>query len=139
MQMLQQVRNSIVTCWLGLSLFSLLSGCGKPITQSDLIGTYVADYPSAKEKLTLLAGGKFIHQVTLKSNSQVLETNGTWTFNATGRRISFEDGYFGVLDGFGQPRKKIESSNASLPIVDSLGKVQIGDGPPVEYKKQSGP
>ena len=33
----------------GLSLLSMVSGCEKPVAQSDLVGTYVANYAVANE------------------------------------------------------------------------------------------
>lgn len=135
----QQMRNIIVKCWLGLSLLSILSGCGKPVTQSGLVGTYVADYTAAKETLTLLPDGKFTQQVTIKSSSQMLATNGMWTFDAADKRITFHDSFLSVLDGFGQPKKRPEPGTAMLPVVDKFGNVQIGDDPTIEYKKQPNP
>jgi hypothetical protein len=136
MQMQKQVRDIVVKCWLGLSLLSVLSGCGKPVAQSNLVGTYVADYTAAKETLILLPDGKFTQQVTIKSSSQMLATNGTWTFNAADKNITFHDSFFSVLDGFGKPMKHPESGTAVLPVIRLFGKVQIGDDPTIEYKKQ---
>ena len=129
-------RNTIVKCWLGLSLFGILSGCGKPVAQSDLVGTYVADYTAAKEKLTLRSDGEFTQQVTLKSSSKMLEINGTWTFNAADKRITFHDRFFSILDGFGKVRKQPEPGTTMLPVVRPFGTVQIGDDPTIKYKKQ---
>ncbi len=139
MQMPQQVRNSVVKCWLGLSLFGLLPGCGKPVTQPDLVGNYAADYSAANEKLTLLPDGKFTQQVTIKSSSQVLTTNGMWSFDAADKRVTFHDSFFTVLDGFGQPKKQPEPGTAMLPVVRLYEDVQIGDDQPITYKKQANP
>jgi len=128
-----------VKCWIGLSLLSILSGCGKPVTQPDLVGTYVADYTAAKETLTLLPEGKFTQQVMIKASSQVLVTNGTWTFVMADKRITFHDSFYSVLDGFGNPRKQPEPGTAALPVVGLFGDVQIGDDQPITYKKQANP
>jgi len=66
-------------------------------------------------------------------------TNGLWTFYAADKRIAFEKVFLNVLDGFGQPMKTIEPVTTLLPVVRRFGKVQIGDDPSVEYKKQPGP
>src|SRR5208283_6111263 len=124
MQMPQQVRNNVVKCLFGLSLFAVLSGCGKPVIQTDLVGAYVADYSVAKEKLTLLPDGKFAQQVTIKSSSQILATNGTWTFDPADKRVTFHDSFLTVLDGFGQPKKQPEPGTAMLPVVRRFGNVQ---------------
>jgi hypothetical protein len=137
--MQKPVRNIIVKCWFGLSLLSALSGCGKPVAQSDMAGAYVADYTAAKETLTLLPDGKFTQQVTIKSSSQMLTTNGTWTFNAADKNITFHDSFFSVLDGFGKPMKQPEPGTSVLPVVRLFGNVQIGDDPTIEYKKQPNP
>ena len=123
-------------CWFGLSLFGVLSGCGKQMTQSDLVGNYVADYSAAKEQLTLLSDGQFIQQVIIKATSQILATNGTWTFDAADKRVTFRDDLFNILDGFGQPKKQPASGIAMLPVIRRFGHIQIGDAPTVKYKKQ---
>jgi hypothetical protein len=117
----------------------MMSGCGRPVTQSELRGSYEADYPFAKEDVTLVQDGRFIQKVTIKSTSQVLFTNGTWTFDGGGQRITFHDSFFSVLDGFGKPRAQAEAGTASLPVVRWRGRAQIGDDPSIEYKKQDGP
>jgi hypothetical protein len=136
MQMPQQLRNSFVKCLLGLTLFAVLFGCGKPVIQSDLVGAYVADYSVAKEKLALLADGRFTQQVTMRSSSQILAANGTWTFDPADKRVTFHDSFLTVLDGFGQSKKQPERGTAMLPVVRRFGDVQIGDDPTAEYKKQ---
>src|SRR6266446_4300950 len=98
MQMPQQALKDVVKCCLGLGLFAMLSGCGKPVTQTDLVGAYVADYSVAKERLTLLPDGRFTQQVTIKSGSQIFATNGAWTFDAADKRVAFHDSFFTVLD-----------------------------------------
>jgi hypothetical protein len=133
------MRNSFVKCWLGLSLLGVLTGCGKPVSRADLPGVYVADYSAAKEKVTLLADGRFTQQVTIKSTSQILTTNGTWTFHVAEKYIYLRDNFFSVLDGFGQPRKQPEPGTFVLPVVSRLGKIQIGDDPGIQYKKQPNP
>ncbi len=139
MQMPQQVMNSVVRCCLGLSLLGLLPGCGKPVTQPDLVGIYAVDYSAATEKLTLLPDGKFTQQVMIKSSSQVLTANGTWSFDAADKRVTFHDSFFAVLDGFGQPKKQPEPGTAMLPVVRLYGDVRIGDDQPITYKKQANP
>jgi hypothetical protein len=139
MQLPDEVRKRFVFSWVALSLLGVLSGCGKPAAQPDLVGAYVANYPAAKEKLTLLSGGKFTQQVTIKSNSQVLTTSGTWTFDPADKRVTFHESFLSVLDGFGQTKKQPESGTAMLPVVRRFGNVQIGDDPTIEYKKQPKP
>ena len=132
----QKISNRFVKFWLGLGLFSVLSGCGRPLTRADLTGGYVADYPIAKEKLSLLPDGKFTQQVTIKASSQILVTNGAWTFDQTDKRLIFHDTFLTVLDGFGHPNKQAEPGTAMLPVIRRFGTVRIGEGPTVEYKKQ---
>jgi hypothetical protein len=109
------------------------------MTQLELIGNYVADYSAAKEKLTLLPDGKFTQHVKIKSTSQILVTNGAWTFDAADKRVTFHDSFLTVLDGFGHQKKQPEPGTAMLPVVRQFGKVQIGDDPTIEYKKQPNP
>src|SRR2546422_446460 len=123
MQVPEIMRNNMLKACVGLSLLSMVSGCEKPVAQSDLVGTYVANYAVANEKLTLLPDGKFTQQVTFKSNSARLMTNGLWTFYAADKRIAFEKVFLNVLDGFGQPMKTIEPVTTLLPVVRRFGKV----------------
>jgi len=109
------------------------------MAQSDLVGTYVAKYAVANEKLTLLPDGKFTQQVTFKSSFAPLMTNGQWTFDTADKSIAFHEVLLNVLDGLGKPMKKIEPVTTRLPVVRRFGKVQIGDDPSVEYKKPPGP
>ena len=120
---------------LGLCLLTILSGCEKPVVQSELLGSYQADYPFAKETATLSSDGRFTQQVIIKSTSQVLSTNGTWTFDSQDQSITFHDSFFSVLDGFGQPRKQPDATTTRLPVIHNYGEVQIGDYPTTEYKK----
>jgi hypothetical protein len=130
------MRSNVVVCWFRLGLLAVLTGCGKPTTKAELLGVYVADYPAAKEKVTLLAEGKFTQQVTIKSTSKVLVTKGTWTFDSTEKYLYLRDTFLTVLDGFGQPRTQPEPGTSVLPVVSRFGKIQIGDGPGIQYTKQ---
>jgi hypothetical protein len=136
MQVPAEKRSSIVKYWLGLSLLGFLTRCGKPATKPDLTGVYVADYAAAREKITLLQDGTFTQQVTVKSTSQMLTTNGNWTFDPAKQYIYFHDAFLCVLNGFGQPNKQPEPGTSVLPVVRRLGNIQIGDEPSVQYKKE---
>jgi hypothetical protein len=130
-------RKKMSLCfYLVLCFLAIVVGCGRPAAQSELVGSYEADYAFAKEDLTLMADGRFTQKVSIKSTSQVLVTNATWTFDSDGQRIVFHDSFFKVLDGFGNPLTHAEPGTASLPVVRWRGRLQIGDSPTIEYKKQ---
>src|SRR5579871_3242582 len=135
----QQVMNTILKCCIVIMLISLFSGCGKPVTRADLSGTYVADYSVAKETLTLLPEGVFTQQVVIKTSSQILVTNGTWRFDMADQRITLGDGFYSVLDGFHKLKSPPEPTTADLPVVRLFGDVEIGDGQPTTYWKQTNP
>jgi hypothetical protein len=104
-----------------------------------LAGSYAADYSVATEKLTVLPDGKFTQQVMFKSTSQVVATNGTWTYYPESQRVRFIDSFLTVMNGFGQQNKEPVAGTASLPILSVFGKVQIGGDPSITYKKQANP
>jgi len=124
---------------LRFSIVAALLGCSKQVTKTDLVGYYVANYPAAMENLTLLSNGIFTQQVTIRSTSQVLVTNGIWIFDSGDKRITLKDNFINVLDGFGHPKVPAEPGTAMLPVIRRFGKLQIGEDPTVEYKKQPGP
>ena len=137
------MHNGFIKLVLGAICFILISGCGKPVYQSDLIGTYTADYGAAKETLVIYKNGEFSQQVTLKSNSKGYSTRGKWQVNGPVdkgvSRIFFSDGFLSVLDGFSALKPEIVPSNASMPVLRLLGKIQIGGDPAIEYTQQLKP
>ncbi len=79
-----------------------------PPTQSELYGTYIADYGLAEEKLVLYKDGTFYQEVMPKSNSKTDKATGTWLYrprvkgDPSSGYISFRENFMFVLDGFGE-------------------------------------
>jgi hypothetical protein len=111
----------------------------RPKIQSELYGTYVADYNVAKEKLTLNEDGTFIQEVTLKETSQVYRSQGNWTYNPSSSCVEFHTNFMDVLDDFGRIRPNYEylklGSN-SYPASNYFGYMQFGwDEKGIMYKR----
>lgn len=133
------MRNPAVKCALGLSLFSMLAGCGKSLNNSDVPGTYAAQYPFATETVTINDDGTFEQSIKVKVSGKVVTTNGTWRFDVKDADIYFSEEFMVVVDGFGEmvtnfdrPTRKAISI---LPMRRSFGKMQIGVDPGIPYKK----
>jgi hypothetical protein len=126
---------------LGLSLLSVISGCGKSVGHSDVPGTYVAEYPFATETVAVKEGGKFDQTIKVKVNGKVATTNGTWRFDAKDGDIYFSDEFMVVVDGFGEMvtnfDKPTRKAISILPVRCSFGKMQIGVDPRIPYEKMN--
>lgn len=107
--------------------------------QSELFGTYLADYDVAKEELTLNKDGTFVQTVTLIATSKIDQHKGTWTYKAESGYVTFHGGLIDVFDGFrkfnpdyAHPTK---SGLAVQPVLKFLGSVSIGSDEGILYKK----
>lgn len=107
--------------------------------QSELYGTYLADYDVAKEKLTLNKNGTFIQEVTLKANLKIVTTEGTWIYDSKSGYVGFRDNFMSVLNGFQKlnPAYFQKLGSASLPVDKYFGIVMLGSAEGVLYKKAS--
>ncbi len=70
--------------------------------QSQLHGTYVADYDVATEKLALNRDGTFAQSVTLRATSEILLAKGSWKYDAQSGYVTFGEGFLHVVDMFGR-------------------------------------
>ncbi len=126
---------------ISIILFLILSvvAC-KLKDQSELYGTYIADYDVAMEKLTLNKNGTFIQEVTLKETLKVDTTKGTWFYESKFGYVVFRDNFMSVLNGFQElnPDYSQKLGSASLPADKYFGIVMIGGGGGVLYKKDIG-
>lgn len=131
--------NRAVKCALGLSLLSMFTGCGKPASNSDVPGTYVAQYPFATETVTIKGDGKFDQTIKVKASGKIATTNGTWRFDAKDEDIYFSEEFMVVVDGFGEMVTNFDTPTRKaisiLPVRRSFGKMQIGVDPRIPYKK----
>jgi hypothetical protein len=111
-------------------LLGMMSGCGKPLKNSDLLGTYTADFGFATETLTLRADGQFLQHVKLKREGKTVSTNGTWRFDSEDKDIYFSEAFLAVKDGFGNMVTNFNQMNRAsiyiLPVRRSFGTIEIG-------------
>jgi hypothetical protein len=141
------MRNSVVKCWLGVILIGVLSGCGKPITKSDMPGTYIADFGFATDTLMVKPDRHFVQTIKVKADGKVATANGTWWFDQEDGTIHFSE-FMVVIDGFSQMVTNFDASTNRGPSFATVrrrfGKLEIdGDdwlwgrtGADAPYKKQ---
>jgi hypothetical protein len=122
-----------------VSLILCIAACSKVKNESDIFGTYVADYNIAKEKITLNKDGTFTQEVILKATSKADTTKGKWSFDKKTGYVSFSENYMAVLNGFKQlnPDYSQKLTSAYLPADTYLGDVVVGVAEGVLYKKVS--
>ena len=138
---IRQIALSLLRFWAGISVLAMTCGCGKPLTPSDLPGTYVAQYGFATESVTIKGDGHFIQTIQVKTDGKVVVTNGTWHFNQDAQDIVFDENFMTVMNGFGEMVAGFDHSSRKaisiLPVRRSLGRLQIGLDPDIPYKKQA--
>lgn len=137
------MRNRLVKWMLGVSLLGALTGCGKPVSKSDLPGTYVANSKFATDRVTIKDDGQFIQNTKVKADGKVVVTNGTWHFNQGDQDIVFDENFMEVVNGFGEMATNfdhpVRRAISILPVRRSFGNLQIGVDPTIPYKKQPSP
>ncbi len=89
----------------GLVLWVLFSWFLPEFDRSDVVGIYVAKYPSGTETLTLNANGTFLQEVVLKEpqDSTPITRTGTWTWAESEQRVRLPNCMI-VNDGHGDIR-----------------------------------
>lgn len=121
----------LILCW-------IVVAC-KPKGETNLFGTYVADYSVAREKITLNENWSFVQEVTFKATSKVDITKGKWKYDDKTGYVRFIENYMNVLNGLGQLNLDYSQklTSASLPALTYLGNVIVGSDEGVLYKKIS--
>jgi len=129
-----RMKNRFLTPWLGLALLGVLSGCGGAVAKSDLPGTYVADYGSATETVTITGDGHYVQTVKVAATGRVAVAKGKWSFDPQDPYITFED-MMVVVDYAGKlaPDFDQQKGTVVLSVVRWLGNLQLGgdDIPPL--------
>jgi len=143
------MRNRVVNCSLGLIFVGGISGCGKPISKSDLPGSYLADFGFATDTLTIKDDGQFTQTIKITADGRVVTKNGNWHFNQGDRNILLDKNYMLVIDGVSKmiPDFDRPNTNSALigPVRRRFGKLEIGGddlpwgriGAELPYKKQA--
>jgi hypothetical protein len=114
-------------------LLSMLLGYGRPVRESELPGTYVADYGLARDAFTIEADGRFTQTVIVKATGKVAVASGTWRFDPQSKEITFSEDFLGAVTGtdgtaelvpdFDHPKDKAETT---LEVRWLVGKLEIG-------------
>ncbi len=97
---------------------------GIPQAQSELYGTYVADYDRASEKLILKGDGTFEQEVMVKRTSEVSTTVGSWTYDVTRGNVTFH-GLKSIVD-IVNPDYPVTKGPVTLPAEVLWGRTQLG-------------
>jgi len=119
-------------------LAAIVAGC-KPGEVASIYGTYVADYPAAREQLTLRPDGTFTQEVTLRPGGHRVTSAGKWQFDAATGFVILPSGYIEVLDALGRGRPDYAQPLAGvvdMPVVACFGRLYIGTGEFVLYAKR---
>ncbi len=145
----QQLRNRVVNCWLGLIFMGGISGCGNPISKSDLPGSYLADFGFATDTVTIKDNAQFSQTIKVKADGRVVTKGGTWYFNQEDRSIVLDKNYMLVIDGLSKMIPDFDRPNTNSAIIGPVrrrfGKLEIGGddlpwgrtGIDAPYKKQA--
>ena len=64
-----------------------------PETAAELFGTYVADHKLVHDEFTLRPDGSFVQTVTVRATSQVVSSQGTWTYDPGNHYVTFRNGF----------------------------------------------
>src|SRR6266571_2566750 len=78
----------------------LITSCSRPMVQSDVLGTYVANHGKGFDSIELHANGSYVY--VFRSGSREVRNTGRWRFyhQDGSPRITFHDFVFG-LQGYG--------------------------------------
>jgi len=124
-----QMRNHLLQWTLGVSLVGVLTGCGKPVTKSELPGTYVADFGLATDTLAIKPDGQFTQTIRVKADGKMATAAGTWSFAQKDREVHFTEfmvvinGFSEVITNFDDPKKR---GPQFAPVRRVSGKLEIG-------------
>lgn len=117
----------------GLFVAALFAWCLPHFDRSDLVGVYVAKYPTGTETLTLKADGTFLQEVVLKEAREdpPITWAGVWTWDESDQRLRLDNG-MPVNNGFGDisPTFQSEGGAGSYPVERKwvfFGQLLLGD------------
>lgn len=132
-----KILTLLLPVWLSISVM----GCGGPVDESDLHGSYIARYDFGADSVYLEKRGVFFQRVWLSGDSIEHVASGTWKFDSKSNYISMENKIL-VVDGFGKLRKDCcnpSKGTSYLPVWRFLfvGRLHIGTDELVPYAKVS--
>lgn len=132
-------RSSKLRLIILIPLLGWLSSC-YPSSESELFGTYSAEYESVRASLTLNQNGTFVQAIAPAEFDEFDSTSGQWSYESETHYVTFDSNFVSlakvsrvgdhlhVQQGFG---------SHVLPADKYFGSVTIGAIEGVVYKKQS--
>jgi hypothetical protein len=126
------IKNILFLCLFAI----ILIGC-KPRNESELYGTYIADYKIAREKIILYKDKTYMQEVMLKKTSKVYATKGTWFYKPNTGYVVLNENFMFVLDGFQKFDPKFNQpcpGPADLPADKYFCWILLGVAEDVLYK-----
>jgi hypothetical protein len=116
------------------------SACTHPRDVTEIFGTYVAEYPFGKERLTLMSNAEYLQEVIISGKPNVPTVSGRWWYDTATRYVHLENALV-IADGFGNLRKGYDKASVGdtiLPVERWLFRgLRIGGGEGVDYRKVS--
>jgi hypothetical protein len=88
---LRLVGGGVALAALALLLVAVLAWHSPHLDRSDIVGMYVAEYPSGTERLELKPDGTFVQEVVLKEPQDTVTRAGTWTFDEATQMLMMRD------------------------------------------------
>lgn len=119
-----------------LGFMSLLSGCGGAVSLPELVGRYVFSCPTLTDELMLSSDGKFMQTVVYSGSNESLRADGTWKFDATGQRVTFDEAFVNVADDLGRVTRIPRHVSTNKPVQKWAGQVSIGGDPGIQYLRR---
>jgi hypothetical protein len=135
----------------GFLLLSSMMGYGKSVRESNLPGTYVADYGVATDTITLSRDGAFIQTVKVRGTGQEVVARGRWHFNSDPRdQYIWSEEMMDVVDYEGKVNPHFDRPRKNAVVMFNVrwlcGRLEIGGddipwgrvGIDVPHTKQTG-
>ena len=101
----------------------LQHGCWRELHETDLQGTWVAEYPFGTVTLVLQPGGRYVEEVRIKDPERIIQHSGDWRYEPRSGSLLlgrvFLTKCLAPSDGFGQLRKDYAtaaSGGCSYPV-----------------------
>lgn len=66
-------------------------GCSKTVTESDLVGSYAAEYPFGTDRISLQANGEYVQEFTPSGTNTAAIAKGRWTYDQATHYLTFEN------------------------------------------------
>jgi hypothetical protein len=132
------VQTKAAVMLLAASALSIM-GCSKTVTESELVGTYVAKYPFGTERISLDANGEYTQEFTPSTTDRQASAKGRWSYNQATGYVSFENCLIvHDLDGKLATNYNVPKNGLSVLPASRLFRITIGisDDRDWEYVKQ---